>query len=442
MPIFNKILILIFLFSFAGKNRLLAQDQQLIDSLKKAIVTQKEDTTKVKMLNKLAWESSYINLIEGQKIALEGMKLADKINYQKGKAELKNTLGSIYWDMGDHDQALNEFLDAIDICEEIKYESMIGVIYSNIGGVFNAQKDYSSAKKYYQKSIDFLTTFKKRHNLKLAYMNMGSTYFDERQLDSATIYFNKAKDLVDIADMDLSDASLYLNFSAVHYEKKEIDSALFYNDKAAEIIEKENSDYYRVSLYLDKGAYTWKKNKSAESIGYIKKALALAKKIGYRQKMKSGYQGLADIYEDKSDYKEALKYYKLFYAESDSLLNDEKNKQVKLLEARFQNEKNEKEIEMQKKQNELLSQNNKLLELETEKQQHDNEKNEIILWFVSGMVLLFMILSFLMYKRYRDKKKTNEETFSPKNHHTGEKQRDHFFHSLCTENSENRFIIR
>ncbi|MFZ5554173.1 MAG: SpoIIE family protein phosphatase [Bacteroidota bacterium] len=386
-----------------------AQDQQVIDSLKARLKNQPEDTLRAMMLNKLAWEVSYINLFEGEKLAKEAVALADKLNHGTGRAETRNTLGTIYWDMGAHDEAIKEFVDAVKICEEIGYESMIGVIYSNIGGVFNSQLDHTAAKKYYRLSIDYLLKNNKLHNLKLAYMNMGSTFYDSKILDSAEFYFDKALGLADSTNYDLSDASIFLNYSALYFEKKDINRALYYNDRAAAIIEPQNADYYRVSLYIDRGVFLWKKNRSPESLVLLNKALKLAEEIGFRQKVKSAYQQLSEVHEDMGNFREALKYHKLFFAINDSIFSQEKNKQLKLLEARYQNEKNEKKIEVQKKENELLSQKNQLLALETEKQQHDNEKNKIILWFVSGMVVLFMILSFMMFKRYRDKKKTNIE---------------------------------
>src|SRR5687767_10221728 len=91
----------------AGKAFSSAQ-QNRIDSLKKVLLTAKEDTTRVNVYNTLAKEYYSATAYDTAIIwADKAFVLSEKINYKKGKATAYNTMGLVQDDKDDYAMALD-----------------------------------------------------------------------------------------------------------------------------------------------------------------------------------------------------------------------------------------------------------------------------------------------------------------------------------------------
>ncbi|MBI5541059.1 MAG: SpoIIE family protein phosphatase [Bacteroidia bacterium] len=137
-----------------------------------------------------------------------------------------------------------------------------------------------------------------------------------------------------------------------------------------------------------------KLNKYSKAIEYAYKGLKIAKEIGALDDEKESYQYLSYSYDSLGNYKKAFEYHKLYSTTKDSLFNAEKNKQITEMETRYQTEKKQQEIE---KQNLLLEKK----DVEIKKQAIQRNS------FIIGAGLL-LVLAFVIYGRYRQKKKANE----------------------------------
>src|SRR5688572_21921056 len=80
------------------------------DSLKRRLAGPLLDTTRVYVLESLsyAYLSSYPD--SALQFALDGMKLAEQINFLKGEAICTNALGNVYFSVGDYPNALQMYL--------------------------------------------------------------------------------------------------------------------------------------------------------------------------------------------------------------------------------------------------------------------------------------------------------------------------------------------
>ena len=117
------------------------------------------------------------------------------------------------------------------------------------------------------------------------------------------------------------------------------------------------------------------------------------KSLGYKVGMRDAYASLSDLFDAKGDYKQAFNYHKRFSEIKDTLLNEQSGKQMAEMNTKYDSEKKDKELI--KKDAEI----NKQL-AETEKQ--NLQRNAFIVGF-----LLVLVLAFLIYRGYREKKNTN-----------------------------------
>jgi two-component system, NtrC family, sensor kinase len=137
------------LFAFAT----FAQNN-IIDSLQKVLQNQKEDTTKVKTLNRLSWQFQYNNDQKTAKNYAEAaLSLAEKINYKKGKCAAYSRLGLIYQSQENYGDALKNLLTALTLYQEIGDKNDIGTAYSRIGDCYRTQGHYKDSINNFQDAI-------------------------------------------------------------------------------------------------------------------------------------------------------------------------------------------------------------------------------------------------------------------------------------------------
>src|ERR1700752_3208572 len=121
-----------------------------IDSLKKVLLTAKEDTVKIILGNKISWNlyltSNYDSSVA---YAQRALQLAEKTNFPAEKAKAHNNLGVCYIDKGNYPQALKEFQTALVIFKKTGVRKGIANTYNNIGIVYKEQGNYPEALKEY-----------------------------------------------------------------------------------------------------------------------------------------------------------------------------------------------------------------------------------------------------------------------------------------------------
>ena len=107
------------------------------DSLKKLLATTSESPQRVLILEGLSY--AYVSAFPDTALqyALEGLQLAQKINDSVGEAYCTNTLGMVYFGVGDYPKALEMYLQSLKMKERLKnQEHAIAVTYFNIANVY------------------------------------------------------------------------------------------------------------------------------------------------------------------------------------------------------------------------------------------------------------------------------------------------------------------
>ncbi|MFH2095697.1 MAG: SpoIIE family protein phosphatase, partial [Bacteroidota bacterium] len=141
-------------------------------------------------------------------------------------------------------------------------------------------------------------------------------------------------------------------------------------------------------------------HKYAESEAYIKETMVMAKEAGTLLYLKDLHETLVNVYAKTGDFRKALEFQEILNQLKDSLLGLEENEYMAEIAAGYENERNEKELALLKKTQEING-------LEMEKREQEELKQFIILGsFIVGTIIICVFL-FLLIRRYRERKKTN-----------------------------------
>jgi tetratricopeptide (TPR) repeat protein len=224
-------------------------------------------------------------------------------------------------------------------------------------------------------------------------------------------YYNKALDLKIKFNEKKGISAIYNNIGLIHLNKvqylkqnknrkEDLESALSYFYKALNIKEELNDINGQAMVHGNISTVQLYAKNYSKAILFAEKSIRLAKEIGVLSWQSSAYHNLSMIYDSLNDYKNAYRSHRLHKLINDSIFNLESNKQMEEMEARYQSEKKQLEIENLTKDKELQA-----VELELEKRAIQKQK-AIIYSFILGFVIIIVFSGFL-YRLYREKKRAN-----------------------------------
>lgn len=473
----KKIFSVVFIFfisllsHFAQENKPSGKHQRLIDSLQqvlKSLETSGEfkttikgqrlsievDTTRIKTLNKLAWELRHINTDTAVALSTEALNLAKAyITYtsssEKEQKQVRNEIykliGKSYVQLGvfakendNYSLALDYNFKALELFKEMEKDSALNpaasilerksVILGNIGAIYADQGNYPKALEFNFQALRFSEILGDKVLMATKYTNIGIAYHYQNDHHKALEYHTRALHIAEQINNKAKIANSLSNIGIAYRHLGEYTKAINNHLKALEIdkeLESDNNiarhyiniagvyyntrDFDKVLEYDFKALQVYEKLQSksgiATALGNIGSTQILLKK--YREAEENLQKALAISTEIKalSLVKDHEQFLYDLYQKSDkpdkalehyikySALKDS----IFNVENTKKTVRSEMSFEFEKKQ--------AVEKAEQEKRnaigQKEKQKQRIILFFVVGFLLLVAVFAAFMYNRWR-----------------------------------------
>jgi len=276
------------------------------------------------------------------------------------RARAYSHISSIYQVLGNYEKAFERQMQGLIIYEV--QEDSLGIANShyNIGTIFFYQLQYEKALESYQKANKICVALNKENFIYSCLAALGAVHeklgLHEESLDYNRRSFELAEKLNYKTGLAYSKGNMASNFvNQKNYAKAEE----FY--KEAIQLKTELGDAYSVignkieiaQLYLE-----WKKAGKAKT--YLEEALKSAKKLDSRSRQSDIYKHLALVHDQLNEPLIAYNYNKIYVSMKDSLLNEKTLEEMGASKRRFDVEKSQHEIQILKKENELLGKNEEI----------------------------------------------------------------------------------
>jgi len=348
------------------------QGQPLIDSLRKELPNEREDTNKVKLLYVLSGSYYAIAPDSGMKYGELALDLATKLEWKKGMALANNVLGINYQWKSDAPRALEYYFKALKLDEEIGYKKGISQVTGNIGIVYDRQNDYPKALEYDFRALKIDEELGNKSGIARNSGNIGIIYREQKNFDKASEYYFKAlriyEELGDKASIALNTG----NIGVIYQVQKNYVMAVAYLQRALTLSEELGNRYgmainlvnigntyleiindsastkgigrttpanvkddpelslnkYQITASIPHG----KAALLASAIDCEKRALAIGKEIKALDDIESCYGDLSKANKLKGDYKTAMEYADSDRVIRDSLFSEANRNQVAKLE--------------------------------------------------------------------------------------------------------------
>ena len=234
-----------------------------------------------------------------------------------------------------------------------------------------------------------------------AYNNLGIIYRNIENYKQAIEYYNLSLKIKQKIGNKKGESSS-LNNIGVLYEKgyNNIEKALRYYYKSYKIeIEIKNKEGISTSCINIGDAYRQLKEYD-NAIIYINKGIKIATDEKLTENLYFLYYSLYELNKDQNNLTNALKYYELSVLYQDSLREEQNLEQINELEARFDSEKQQKEIE-------LLNTASLLQNVELQKKKQFIKNQRIIIFLISLGFVTIIIFSIILFKQNRIRKEKN-----------------------------------
>ena len=321
----------------------------------------------------------------------KSLELSDRIGYYKGVARASNNMGLIYQMLGDFEKGIEYYY--ISLKNENKIGDKFGIAnsYNNLANVYYRLNDFDKALELYLKNLEVYNELNAKPGILSCYTNIGSVYSEKEQFDKAEEYLLKAYELsVELDNLNLQAANIN-NLGKVYYRKKEYRKALDFYYRALKIVEKMDDKWSYANTLHNIGLVYMEQGRLSSAYNSFRKALTVSKKYGLKTLTMRLYEDISRFYEKVGDFKNALRYHKLYSEINDSIYNEDTRSQIAEIENKYQFQHKEQQLKLYEKENEVQS-----LQIKTQRY--------VIYSVASFSILILVLVIFFYYRSHINKK--------------------------------------
>lgn len=392
-----------------------------------------------------------------------------QVYYKKQNNEttalIYNEWGFSCGETGALDEQVEYYLLAIKIYEQHANPAGLAQTMSNLSAAYFQLEQDEKAYTYAFKALQIREKLGDQGDLAISYTNLANMYAQTDSLKQATKYIDLGLAAAEKSGDKQRLAQVYITKSLLLNREKKIQEALDMELKAISLYEELKNEGIAANRYIAAAFYSNMLGDSAHAIQYFNRSIALASSLQNKVVMRNGHNYLSNFYLEHRNYKDAFDQYKKYISLRDSIVNSETNTKIAMLQAGFDLEKKDFEInrlqiqeklrqleiekqkaiingnkvEAERKQDEINLlfktkelQEEKLLrqqnELETQKllvannaqklliadkeriiQQKQIKNQSLIRNLLLGVSALIVLLTFLAFNRYKLKKKIEQQ---------------------------------
>lgn len=408
------------------------------DSLLHLIDIALDDTSKILLYNKLAYQQIDTSYDEAAINIEHAENLAKEVGYQKGLAislynkgrnlafnnqfepalkiisealsifeTIENIpsrkvsslilMGWVTDKMSNYYKALTYYKEAEAVCHEHGLTKNLGDIYINIGRIHNLLGDNAKALSFYDKAGKQYEKDNNKEGLGYYYTNIAYIQYLEKVYPEAILNNNKALKITKELELLRLESNILQNLVLIYIETSELDEAEKLFPRIQEIDSSIGDKNGLAYLSISRAKIALIKGAAEKEIGALLDAYHTGKTSKDRELQRLSAALLSEIYLDKGDYKKAIEQ---------SILTNKLKDSIAITEMKFQisNLEHKTEFELGQK-DQLIKESELRLSL---------EKQTLIKKALIIPLAILSILSFFLYHLYK-KADANKKALEKKN---------------------------
>ena len=392
-----------------------SQPETGIDSLISILQTEKDDTSKVSILNEIARQYPLDQSVKIKMYADSAFALAKKIDWKKGQAEALNNIGDVLTFESNIKEAIEKNETAVKLFESINDKIGVANSYRKIGIAYYKLSDFPKSFDYFSRALKIFQSLNNDEGTAKSLGHIAALYGTFGNQVKALEYFNEALKIAEKRNNPYETAIQLGNIGVTYENMKKFDLSLSYYKKAVNISREINdwydytiftgnignvytqiknyseaNKYYQLSLkyaiqnddeytvayqYGNIGVLKYKmaadsslnltaserKSNLSKSIEYLNRAVDKFKSLEMKDDQKYFLLSLSDAYKESGDYKSALRSFKIAKELEDSIFSEKNKKLISEMQIKQQLDLKEREVATLNKEKEYKDEVNNLL---------------------------------------------------------------------------------
>jgi signal transduction histidine kinase/Tfp pilus assembly protein PilF len=294
------IAVLLALFPFR-----LAAQQSFVDSLRKELAVSRVDTTRVILLNKLAWELKNQNTEEALLLSDSALSLAEKLNFRRGLAESNKTKGVIKWYQSDLDSSRIFMKRSLDYFQEEGDLEGQANAYNNLGLSFHVSGDYAKAQEYYAQAFEIREQIGDPKGIASAHNNLGVLFYDTGDYEKALFHHTEALRLrEDINSLqDLPDS--YMNVGIIYLLTERYREALLNYEEALKIHQQLGNKRGMANAHHNMGNVHERQGNLNKALEKYNESLTLLRELDDKPGVSEDLRSMGEVYFKQGNLEDA-----------------------------------------------------------------------------------------------------------------------------------------
>lgn len=266
--------------------------------------------------NTYTYQGNYNKAVE---FYFKSLKMQEELGNKRGMSACFTNLGGVYYYQKSYHKAIDSYTKSLNIDIELEDKSGISINYNNIGLAYVDIKNYKEAIKFFLKSIPICQELGEQSGIMDGYNNIGLAYKELGETKKAITYLNSSLTIARVLNDKNGTATALTNIADLFIKKAEGEGKALKNE------------------YLNK------------AITYANEALKLSTETDLIQLKNYASKSLMNAYKELGNKNKAFTYAEIFIITNDSMFVKEKTEAMAEMEAKYQNEKKQKEIEILEK---------------------------------------------------------------------------------------------
>lgn len=322
--------------------------------------------------------------------------LARKYDMHLQEGHAFNHLGLAYRYKSEYATAYEQYQEAIKCYERIDSKGDIAGTYSNIGVIHWMLGENQKALEYFELAYGIQEELKDSVGMTITLQNIGIQHAIKGESIKALEVFQRNYDLQGVLNDQAGQAKSLNNMARIYSDIKDYDNALKSIRQSLDFKIRSGDRYGEILGISGIGEIYVEMRKYKEAIAEFKKAIAIAEEINQVQSLADLNLTLANTYAEIGDYNKAYDYQEEYSRWRDTVTARGNKQKVMEMEAIYQAEKKQREIDR-------ITSEKTLSDLKAKKEK------TIRNYIIATAALLFAI-ALLLFNRFkmREKQKSDQ----------------------------------
>lgn len=358
-----------------------------IDSLKVRLQNSTSDTAQVKLLAKLGFEYAFIHLDSSRQYCERAVRLADEINFSRGKADALNNLAISYDIEGNHEVAITYFLMALDIYTKIDARDGQARIYNNCGMVYQSLGDTAKSLEFHKRSLQIEQELGDSLGIAYSMTQVAALHLQMKNYENSLPLYLSALTILQFKNDIQGLAYTHWGLGELFMETGQTNLAFTHAKEAFSFFENEENKKGMSETSLIIGKTYFNENQLAEAEKYLLKALSLSQELGTQNVTLECFLNLTEIYKSLGNYESALDFQEEYSRLKGEIRKSEMTSNIKEIESKYNFEQQQQKIALLNK---------------------ENAHQATIRNMIIGVLIVIAVLLLSLYWAYLSKAKTME----------------------------------